>query len=359
MSRYLWISGAAACLVIGAGFLLAEKETASAAVPTKSAVVAKAAAEPSVRIVWPTPYPYFKDGADPARWLQATESGRVGSGGYGMVRDGGARFHEGVDIRPVAARDKRGEPTDIVVAAIAGRIMHANTVPNGAYGRYVVLEHRLGGMTLYTLYAHLASLDPATRVGRTVAEGAALGVMGRSDAKGGFPKERAHLHFEVGLRLSSRFDRWYAGRRYPDPNLHGQYNGINLAGLNPVAFFNAVRVAGGEPTVKALEQWVASNPVAVLADVPVAGTPDFVTRHPGLVVGNAAKAAGWRVGFTADGVPVRWEPLATAPKTLTIVAVDAASAIEARRCGLVVPKKRGVYAPGSKLETALELAAGL
>jgi len=361
MSRYLWISGALACLATGAGFLLAEKSPVPAGeAPRVVAAAPKAPVEPRVRTVWPTPYPYFTDGADPLRWLQAPESGKVASVGYGMIRNGGARMHEGVDIRPVAPRDKKGEPTDVVMAAMGGRIAYANPAPNGAYGRYVVLEHRIAGVTLYTLYAHLASIDATTVAGRAIAAGGRLGVMGRSDGSGGFPKERAHLHFEVGLRLSSNFARWYADRRYPDPNLHGNYNGYNLTGLNPVDFFNFIRQSGGEPTEKAVEAWVRNNDIAVLVDAPVSGTPDILTRNPGLVVGaGPAKAAGWRIGFTADGVPVRWEPLPATPAALKIVSVDNTLATEARRYGLVVPKKRGVYEPASKLRTALELAAGL
>lgn len=349
--------------MIGAGFLLAEKSPAETPVVRPRPAEAKASPkteDPVVRVVWPTPYPYFKEGADPLRWLQATASGKPESGGYGMIREGGARFHEGVDIRPVAPRDRKGEPTDRVVAAMRGTVMHANATPNGAYGRYVVIEHRIGGLTLYTLYAHLASLDAAVRPGRTLDAGEPVGVMGRSDAKGGFPKERAHLHFEVGLRLSSRFGRWYSGRRYPDPNLHGEFNGINLAGMNPIGFFNFIRANEGAPLTSAVESWVKGNTVTVLADVPAPGLPDILTRNPALVVDGPVRAApAWRVGFTADGVPVRWQPLKSAPRALTIVAVDGAGSLEARRAGLVVAKGRGSFMPGSKLETALELAAGL
>ena len=41
------------------------------------------------------------------------------TGGFGGVRSGGTRFHEGIDIRPVG-RAKNGEATDSVFAAMTG-----------------------------------------------------------------------------------------------------------------------------------------------------------------------------------------------------------------------------------------------
>lgn len=358
MSRSLWISGSLACLVIGAGFLFADND-APAAKPKPAAVAAKppAPATPPVRVVWPTPYPYFENKADDLAYLQATESGVVASGGYGMIRNGGARFHEGIDIRPVS-RDRKGEATDPVVAALSGRVVYINTAPNGAYGRYIVLEHAVGGVTLYTLYGHLASVNPALITGRAIAAGAALGIMGRSNGEGGFPKVRAHLHFEIGLRLSGNFARWYAEQRYPDANKHGEYNGINLAGLNPAGFFRFARDYRGEMPPEQLARWVRAQPVAVTVETKTRFLPDIVRRNPALVTGGKPYAApGWRIGFTADGVPVTWQPLATTPPAMKIIMVETSLALEARRRGLItsVRGKNTGYKPGSTLEKALEL----
>lgn len=359
MSRTLLISGALACLVSGAGFLFVEadaeppKSKASAA---PAPVPAPPARIPAVRVVWPTPYPYFENKADDLAYLQAPESGVVANGGYGMLRNGGARFHEGLDIRPMS-RDRKGEATDAIVAALPGRIVYLNTSPNGDYGRYVVLEHTLGTVSVYTLYAHLASLNPTLALGRAVDSGAPLGVMGRSNASGGFPKERAHLHFEIGLRLSGSFARWYAGQKYPDANKHGEYNGINLAGLDPAGFFRFARGHSAQITPDRFVAWLRSQPVAVLVETPSNSTPALVRRCPGLVTGGKiAGAAGWRIGFTADGVPVSWTPLTLAPDTTKVVMVDNALSREARLRGLIKSngKNRG-YAPASNLEKALEL----
>jgi murein DD-endopeptidase MepM/ murein hydrolase activator NlpD len=358
MSRSLWISGSLACLVIGAGFLFAQNEPAKTVAAPAPAPKPDSRARVTVPVDWPTPYPYFKNNAGPNDFLQATASGKVESGGYGMVREGGAKFHEGVDIRPVAPRDRKGEPTDIVTAAMPGRVAYINTRTNGAYGRYIVLEHRTGGLTLYTLYAHLASTNPALREGASIPAETKLGVMGRSDGNGGFPKDRAHLHFEVGLRLSDNFARWYAGRRYPDPNQHANFNGINLAGLDPTEFFAFARANDKAPEEGAFVRWIQSRPVAVAVETPAHGTPDILRRNPALIVGGAPTRtpAGWRIGFTAEGVPVRWEPLTQNPGATRVVLVDNAQSREARRRGLIVTAKgKNNYGAGSTLETALEL----
>ncbi len=364
MSRSLFISGALACLVIAAGFFILENDSK----PAKNAVPsgappsgAKPAATPSgVRVVWPTPYPFFANKAAPdTAFLQPTVSGNPTSATYGMTRSGGAQFHEGVDIRPVS-RDRRGEPTDAVYAAMDGRVAYANGSANGAYGRYVVIEHAVGGLALYTLYAHLASVAPGLRAGERVEAGAPLGVLGRSDASGGFAKDRAHLHFEVGLRLSDAFHLWYAPRHPKDPNLHGNFNGYNLAGLDPLEFLKLARERSGELTPERVEDWVRNTPVAVTVETPAVGVPGLLRRCPALIVGGkpAVSPRGWRIGFSAAGVPIRWEPLQTSPATTRIVAVaDGDAGRDARRRGLFVTRsaKRALYAPGKTLEIALAL----
>lgn len=365
MYRTLAIGGAAAALVIGAGALLAGGEAPTprlAEPPPRSLRPGPLTVPDPVRhVAWPTPYPRLNTAPDDTAYLQATASGNPASGGYGMVRDGGSRYHEGIDIRPVA-RDRRGEPTDSVSAALAGRVTYVNSRANGAYGRYVVMEHHVtGGLLLYTLYAHLAALEPKLREGTDIPEGTRLGLMGRSDGKNGFPRERAHLHFEIGMRLSDNFNRWYASKRYPDPNAHDNYNGINLGGLDPMAFFRLVRENEGAITSSALIRWVKSQPVTVVAEIPArpGRLPDFLKRNPALLTVKPATPhpAGWRIGFTAYGTPVSWEPLTAAPPSARVVLVDGPLANEARRRGMIAAgsAKRGRTTPGSALETALAL----
>ena len=362
MYRSLAIGAGATCLFIGAGVLFADYGNTAAQARARTTAGAPAAspvelplADPVLRIVWPTPYPRLSRPASDTDYLQATASGNPESGGYGMVRDAGARFHEGLDIRPVA-RDRKGEPADDVLAALDGRVAYVNSRANGAYGKYIVLEHTPAkGLTLYSLYAHLALPDPRIREGMTVTAGTRLGLMGRTDAKGGFPRERAHLHFEIGFRLSDNFARWYAGRRYPDANSHGNFNGINLAGLDPADFFRFVREHDNAPKTSEFLAWLKSRPVTVVVETPVRGRPNFLSRNPALAADSRA-AAGWRIGFTAYGTPIRWEPLAIAPPATRVVLVDGPLAVDARRRGMITTAKRGLHTPGSTLETSLALA---
>ena len=64
-------------------------------------------------LIWPTPNPAFQNGKPIEAYVQATVSGRVESGLFGCVRNGGSRFHEGLDLYPIK-RDGRGEAVDPV-----------------------------------------------------------------------------------------------------------------------------------------------------------------------------------------------------------------------------------------------------
>lgn len=262
-----------------------------------------AAALDATEIVWPTTMERPAERA-PADFLQPTVSGRTESALFGMVREDGRRFHEGIDIRPVRT-NADGEPLDLVLAAMDGQVAYLNTDVNGPYGRYVVLFHAAAELPVYSLYAHLAKVEPSLRPGKPLRRGTPIGLMGRTSA-GASPitKDRAHLHFEVGLILSTGFNLWYA--RQPDnrgsPNHHGLYNGQNLIGLDPLPLLRQSRVD--------LLAAVRSQPTALTVGLRTKGTPDFVKRYPALVRGEAAGAAGWYVEFSWQGMPIRWTALA-------------------------------------------------
>lgn len=253
-------------------------------------------------LIWPTTMPRSLTRA-PQDYLQPTVSGRTESGGFGMVREDGKRFHEGIDIRPTG-RDRAGEATDLVLAAMDGQVAYVNTRVNGAYGRYVVLYHPRAELPVYTLYAHLASVQANLRPGDAVPRGKILGLMGRSAAGADpIPPDRAHLHFEIGLVLSNGFNQWYGAQpeNKGDPNPHGLWNGQNLMGFDP-----APVLARG--SVNLLDT-VRALPSALAVVLRAPRIPDFVQRHPGLTEGDAKRAAGWRVEFTWQGLPKKWTAL--------------------------------------------------
>lgn len=262
----------------------------------------------ATEVVWPTT---MDRGSirGPQDYLQPTVSGKVESALFGMVREDGKRFHEGVDIRP-AKTNADGEPLDLVLAAMDGQVAYLNPNVNGPYGRYAVLYHPGAEIPVYTLYAHLAKLEPSLRVAMPVRRGSVLGLMGHtSGGVSPITVDRSHLHFEVGLILSTGFDRWYGAQaeNRGSANHHGLYNGQNLIGMDPLLVL-------GQPRVDLLAA-VRSQPTALTISVRAPKPPDFVKRYPALVRGDVARAAGWYVEFSWQGMPIRWTALeATSPQ---------------------------------------------
>ena len=253
-------------------------------------------------VVWPTPSKLFAEGAKPEEFLQPTASGKPMSGAFGDVRSDGWQFHEGIDIKP-AKRSKKGEALDSVYCAMDGKIAMINTVAgNSGYGRYVVVTH--GGALdadIYTLYAHLSEVDSDISVGSEVKAGDRLGRMGRS-AYYGIPKSRAHLHFEVGLRISDSFDRWYYSKKFKEKNFFGNYNGLNLEGFDPLAFFQAAK----DGKLKSVTEYVKSLPTALVVRVYTRKTPDFAKIYPSLT-DLSGYPYGWDIHFTWHGLPKKME----------------------------------------------------
>lgn len=244
----------------------------------------------------------------PENWVQPTVSGRTESALFGCVRNGGKRFHEGIDIAPKAQRTRSGEATDPIIAVMAGRVIGINPVAgNSSYGCFVVLEHERLDVPIYTLYAHLASVVEGLAEGDWVKRGATLGVMGRS-ASYSIPKDRAHLHFEVGLIKSLKFDQWYRAQdRYGSANRFGVANGINLVGFDPLAFFEAAK-AGQVPSMAA---YLRGFRPAFGLRVATAEVPNFIRRYPSLKTmapPPGARVVAWDVDFTWYGLPFQWTP---------------------------------------------------
>ena len=72
--------------------------------------------------------------------------------------------------------------------------------------------------------------------GCPVKAGEPIAVLGRSaNTAPAISKERAHLHFELSLRLSDRFRAWHAARAPNQRNDHGEWNGRNFLGFDPAA----------------------------------------------------------------------------------------------------------------------------
>jgi len=314
-----------------------------------------------IEISWPTPNPAWERGRDFESWVQPTVSGNPTSGLWGSVRSSGTQFHEGIDIKPVG-RDRNGEATDPVMAAMDGVVRHINPrAGDSSYGRYVVLEHPGVSPGVYTLYAHLARIEPGLAPGARVERGQRLGLMGRSAGGYAIPKDRAHLHFEIGLRLTDDFSSWYAWRKFGSPNQHGLWNGMNLMGVNPRDFLEQWRGR----RVDNFAQYFTRLDSAVRVRVVTTRVPDFIRRYPALLRKPVdGIVGGWEVQCDVTGLPFAWTPLSTSevagkrPGTVEIVSVDQAALRSFRGKSLVVTRN-GRPSPGSDLNTMLQLVFGL
>ena len=242
-------------------------------------------------------------------------------GQYGFVRDpvetpNGlfyTRFHEGIDIRPMH-RDANGEPLDEVRAVADGEVVYVNTVAGYSnYGRYIIVEHRWNGSPYYSLYGHLSS--PLVRPRAKVNRGDVLGVMGYTGE--GLDKERAHLHLELNLMLSSRFESWYEFFVKNDPNHHGIYNGINLSGVDIARLYLALQ----ENPSLTIPEFLAREEVFYKVTLPKVQNFELLQRYPWLLRGGDKSAPSWEVSFNRAGVPLKVEPasLAVSAPTLSYV----------------------------------------
>lgn len=221
----------------------------------------------------------------------------------GPVRIGGdvvlTKFHEGIDIAPLH-RNRAGEPLDEVRAIEAGRIVHAsNNARDSNYGKYVVVEHDVAGAPVYSIYAHLATIDVSA--GQTVAKGARLGLLGYTGA--GIDRRRAHLHLEIAVLWNNAYQGWHDAN-FTEPNKHGIYNGLNLMGLDAGAFYLARR----ENPALTLPQFIAGLEPAFRVQIPASPHFQLPHRYPWLVRGEGRDARSWVVSFTAAGFPVSIEP---------------------------------------------------
>ena len=290
----------------------------------------------------------------PEKFLQPTESGRIASAGFGMTRNSGTRFHEGIDIRSVR-KMKSGAPRDLVFAAMPGEIVHINRAASGSsYGRHVVLRHENSGVELYTLYAHMIAFSPKIAVGQNVRAGALLGMMGQTSNIYKIPKSGAHLHFEVGMRLGGNgFARWFS-RAYGPGNAHGEWNGFNLVGADPIRFFETQKSAPALDFVR----WLKTFSRDFSVRVPESEFPEILRRSPALFAGKKSpgnvSARAWEIDFTWFGMPLEFREIANAPAQAEICNVAPAHSAEAVRRG-ILETRGGKFFPGKTLRNYLEI----
>ncbi|MGB0413199.1 MAG: murein hydrolase activator EnvC family protein [Coraliomargarita sp.] len=256
-------------------------------------------------LIWPTPNSAFQEGRPLEDFIQPTASGKLISGLFGCVRNDGHKFHEGIDLYPIS-RDRSGEAKDAIYSVLPGRVVHVSKVAgHSSYGRYVVVLHDGQQPAFHTLYSHLASVADGIVAGARVESGTTLGIMGRS-ATYSIPKSRAHLHFEIGFRLTDDFQAWFDRQKFGSKNRHGVWNGMNLVSLDPLAFYTAMR----NGKAKSLADFLKKTPTVARIRVHTRQIPDFVKNYPALVTQPYAgrEVIAWEVAFTDFGLPKEWTP---------------------------------------------------
>ena len=325
-------------------------------------MAASSAAGERLRLTWPTPSTAWAEGRPASTFLQHAGSGDPDSGRFGGVRNNGTQFHEGIDIKAVA-RDRRGEPTDAIFAAMRGVVRYVNPVAgDSSYGRYVVLEHPDAAPPVYTLYAHLAKIAPGLRAGTPIETGQTLGTMGHSSGGYMIPRARSHLHFEIGVVITRNFQTWYDRQKFGSKNEHGIWNGMNLVGIDPLAFFNDWRAR----RIDTVQDFFARMDAAVRLRIATRRVPDFVARYPTLLTKQPPPegVGGWEIRFNWTGLPFSWTPLSPIEaaglpyEDPVVLEVDAATERRERSKTLVV-SRRGRWTVADDLETILEQLFGL
>src|SRR6266566_3423379 len=230
-------------------------------------------------------------------------------GQYGFVRDpvetsAGVvytRFHDGIDVKPLR-RDARDEPLDEVRAIADGKVVHTNVVPGYSnYGNYIVIEHRWAGSNYYSLYGHLSSV--AVQPGESVRRGQRIAVMGYTGT--GINRERAHLHLELDLMLSHRFEAWHETFFKNNPNHNGIYNGINLAGLDIARLYLALH----KNPALTIPQFLQGEEIFYKVSLPKSSHFELPKDYPWMLASSRGnEESSWEVSFARSGLPLKIEP---------------------------------------------------
>jgi murein DD-endopeptidase MepM/ murein hydrolase activator NlpD len=233
------------------------------------------------------------------------------TGVFGCVRSDGWQMHEGLDIKCLQ-RDSQGEPIDPVMATADGTVVYCNRTPAlSNYGNYVVLRHRIEGMEIYSLCAHLKKVRDDLRVGQMVKAGETIGAMGRTtNTREGISRDRAHVHFELNLLVNDRFPEWYKNAFPGQRNDHGEWNGQNLLGLDPRVVLLEQR---RQTTNFSFLNFVRNQPELFRVLVRATRFP-WLKRYPSLIQANPVAqtegVAGYEISLNYNGVPFRLVPRA-------------------------------------------------
>lgn len=251
------------------------------------------------------------------------------TGSFGCVRTDGWQMHEGLDIRHLQT-DRHGEPTDPVMATADGTVMYVNLKAGlSNYGKYIVIRHVVEGLEIYSLYAHLSAVADGVTAGKAVSKGEVIATMGRTSNTGErIGKERAHVHFELNLLVNDNYATWFKKNQPGERNDHGEWNGQNLAGLDPREI-----LLGERPGAKKFNLLSFIQSQTELCRVLVRATNfPYLKRYAALVLKNPVAekegVAGYEIALNYNGVAFALLPRAASeiksPAKIQLLSVNAA-----------------------------------
>ena len=251
----------------------------------------------------------YQPGGEPKFFAPTEPDKPWASGGFGCVRDNGHRLHEGLDILHLQT-NRRGEPTDPVMATADGTVVYFSTKPGlSNFGNYIVIRHIIQGIEIYSLYAHLSAVRPGLTIGEQVKAGEVIATMGRTSSAEVIAKWRAHLHFQLNLLMNDNYATWF--KKFGEPgeiNYHGEWNGHNLYGLDARQILLAEK--GGKFD---LLNFIRGQTELCRVLVRATNFP-FLKRYPMLVLQNPVAqkegVAGYEIALNFNGVPFALMPRA-------------------------------------------------
>jgi murein DD-endopeptidase MepM/ murein hydrolase activator NlpD len=233
------------------------------------------------------------------------------SGTFGCVRSAGWQMHEGLDVRCLQ-RDKKGEPIDPVFATADGKVAYISNHPGlSNYGNYIVVQHVIDGLEIYSLYAHLSEIRSGLRVGRSVRAGENIATMGRTtNTRERISQEHAHVHFELNFFITERFNLWYKQNYGKQKNDHGLWNGQNMIGVDPR---DVLLVSNRKGESFNLLNWVQNQRELCRVQVRKTNFP-WLKRYAALIrrnpVAEKEGIAGYELALSFNGLPFQVIPRA-------------------------------------------------
>jgi len=258
---------------------------------------------------FPTANQYLYKPGEELKFFAPTEPDKPWtSGSFGCVRDYGHRMHEGIDILHLHT-DRRGEPTDPVMATADGTVVYINkrqALSN--FGNYIVIRHEIQGMEVYSLYGHLSAIETGLAIGQSVKAGQVIATMGRTSNAEVIGQWRAHLHFQLNLLCNDNFASWWRQASPGERNDHGEWNGHNLLGLDPREILLDEQKGNFN-----LANFLHSQTELCRVLVRATNFP-FLKRYPMLVLPNPVAqkqgVAGYEIALNFNGVPFALMPRA-------------------------------------------------